>query len=94
MFARCTRRPLFAIPSSLKSKSTIAGVSTSKSPFISPVLLKRARSIAAEHTQLSHQNAEKYEVETAKKIGELSTVASALAEWENAQNVIAFVFLV
>ncbi len=54
---------------------------------ISPVLLRRARTVAAEHGQLSAANAENYEVAVAKKIGELSSVSSALKEWEEAQNV-------
>lgn len=55
--------------------------------FISPVLLNRARSIAREHAKLSSQNAENYDIATAKKIGELSTVTAALVEWDDAQNV-------
>lgn len=57
-------------------------------PSISPVLLQRARNIAAEHAKLSAQNAENYDIGTAKKIGELSSVTAALAEWDTAQNVI------
>jgi hypothetical protein len=63
---------------------------TSTKSFISPVLLNRARSIAGEHAKLSTQNAENYDVATAKKIGELSSVTAALAEWDTAQNVRAF----
>lgn len=62
--------------------------STDTASSISPILLKRARSIAEEHAKLSTQNAENYDVATAKKIGELSTVTAALAEWDTAQNVI------
>ncbi|KIX00710.1 uncharacterized protein Z518_09775 [Rhinocladiella mackenziei CBS 650.93] len=53
---------------------------------ISPILLQRARAIAAEHKQLSAANADNYDVSVAKKIGELSTVSTALREWEDAQN--------
>lgn len=60
--------------------------STDTASSISPILLKRARSIAEEHAKLSTQNAENYDVATAKKIGELSTVTAALAEWDTAQN--------
>ncbi len=63
-------------------------ISTSAKSSISPVLLKRARSIAGEHAKLSIQNAENYDNATAKKIGELSPVTAALVEWDNAQNVI------
>jgi peptide chain release factor 1 len=71
----------------LIARPTIAAVSTIKTALISPVLLKRARSVAEEHAKLSTQNAKTYEVETAKKLGELSVVTAALAEWETAQNV-------
>ncbi|KAJ4508505.1 Peptide chain release factor 1, mitochondrial [Exophiala dermatitidis] len=53
---------------------------------ISPVLLERARAIATEHQQLAAANANNYDVTTAKRIGELSSVAKALKEWEDAQN--------
>lgn len=87
MFARCIRRFLLSSPQLLSSRPGIAAVSTTAESFISPVLLKRARSIAEEHAKLANQNAENYDVATAKKIGELSTVTAALAEWDNAQNV-------
>jgi len=51
------------------------------------VLLHRARAVAAEHAQLSAANADNYDVSVAKKIGELSTVCTALKDWEDAQNV-------
>ncbi|KAF7512758.1 hypothetical protein GJ744_000325 [Endocarpon pusillum] len=86
MFARCIRRFLLPSPQSLSSRPGIAAVSTTADSSISPVLLRRARSIAEEHTKLANQNAENYDVATAKKIGELSTVTAALAEWDNAQN--------
>ena len=54
---------------------------------ISPVLLGRARSIAAEHSQLSRQLAQSYDTDTAKKAGELSNAARALQEWETANDV-------
>jgi peptide chain release factor 1 len=54
---------------------------------LSPILLERARAIAAEHQQLSDANAETYDVATAKKIGELGPVVSALKDWEDAQSV-------
>jgi hypothetical protein len=54
---------------------------------LSPVLLQRARAIAAEHQHLSTANAENYDVAVAKKIGELGPVVAALKEWEDAQSV-------
>ncbi|KAL2441914.1 Peptide chain release factor 1, mitochondrial [Exophiala dermatitidis] len=65
------------------SASTIPGDPESQ---ISPVLLERARAIAAEHQQLAAANANNYDVAAAKRIGELSSVAKALKEWEDAQN--------
>ena len=54
---------------------------------ISPVLLNRARSIAAEHARLSAQIAENYDVDVARRVGELGVVTSALKEWEDARQV-------
>lgn len=50
------------------------------------VLLKRARNIAAEHTKLSETLATDFDLQTAKRVGELSRVATALREWEAAQS--------
>jgi len=63
--------------------STAAGNSID----LSPLLLQRARAVAAEHQHLSAANAENYDVAVAKKIGELSPVVNALKEWEEAQSV-------
>ncbi|KAI9881531.1 MAG: hypothetical protein M1830_000094 [Pleopsidium flavum] len=49
---------------------------------ISIALLERARSIAAEHLKLSEILAQNFDSKTARKIGELSTVASTLRDWE------------
>ena len=89
MFAGCFGRFIFPSQPSLILGRTIAARSTSTKSFISPLLLKRARSIAEQHAKLSTQNAEDYNIATAKKIGELSTVTAALAEWDTANNVIA-----
>ncbi|EON69507.1 hypothetical protein W97_08767 [Coniosporium apollinis CBS 100218] len=56
---------------------------------VSPALLTRARSVAAEHGTLSKQLAEGFDTRTAKKVGELSPVASALKEWEYANESLA-----
>ncbi|KAJ9603901.1 Peptide chain release factor 1, mitochondrial [Cladophialophora chaetospira] len=53
---------------------------------LSPILLRRARAIAADHQQLSASNAETYDVAVAKKIGELGPIVTALKEWEDAQS--------
>ena len=60
-----------------------AGVDSEAAP--SSILLQRARSIAAEHATLSAQNAESYDVSVAKRVGELTSTASIVKEWEDAQ---------
>ncbi|KAL8833318.1 MAG: hypothetical protein Q9170_004343 [Blastenia crenularia] len=55
---------------------------------ISPALLRRARSIAAEHEKLTRSVQNEYNSQTAKKIGELSQVTEALEDWETANKVI------
>ncbi|KAL3458482.1 hypothetical protein BJX64DRAFT_301881 [Aspergillus heterothallicus] len=56
---------------------------------LSPALLTRARSMAAEHATLSDQLATSFDPKTAKRLGELRGVAKALAEWNNANKSIA-----
>lgn len=48
-------------------------------------MLQRARAISAEHASLSAENAEDYSVSTAKRIGELSPIVSALNAYDTAQ---------
>jgi len=43
--------------------------------------------VAAEHSKLSKQNAENYDLSVAKRIGELGSVTTALKEYEEAQDV-------
>ncbi|EOO02619.1 putative peptide chain release factor 1 protein [Phaeoacremonium minimum UCRPA7] len=50
-----------------------------------PVLLARARKLAAEHQQLSAALATDFDTTTAKRAGEISGVALALREWETAK---------
>lgn len=54
-----------------------------------PALLERARSIFAEHSQLSKDLANEYDITVARKLGELSSTAKALEHWESAQKVCA-----
>lgn len=56
---------------------------------LSPALLERARSIFAEHSQLSKDLANEYDITVARKLGELSSTAKALEHWESAQKVCA-----
>ncbi|KAG7009215.1 peptide chain release factor 1 [Physcia stellaris] len=53
-------------------------------PDISPALLGRARSVAAEHGKLARQLSAEYDTEVAKRVGELSTTVKALKDWESA----------
>ncbi|KAI1395023.1 release factor [Hypoxylon fuscum] len=53
------------------------------------VLLQRARNIAAEHEKLASALANDFDTKTAKRVGELSRVAEALKEWENARSSIS-----
>ncbi|KIW61566.1 hypothetical protein PV05_01671 [Exophiala xenobiotica] len=79
---RTAARPSFARVRYQSSSSTPSESFTQ----ISPILLRRARAVAAERDQLSAANAENYDVTVAKKIGELSPVCTALKDWEDAQN--------
>ncbi|KAI4180761.1 MAG: hypothetical protein L6R41_007032 [Letrouitia leprolyta] len=58
------------------------------SPKISPSLLGRAQSIAAEHEKLLREIQEGYDSQSAKRIGELSAVTNALKGWETANKAI------
>ncbi|KAF2092105.1 release factor [Saccharata proteae CBS 121410] len=66
-------------------RQSIRWQSTNTSESISPALLSRARSIAAEHDQLTKKLAENFDINTAKRIGEISRVADALKEWDRAE---------
>ncbi|KAK0727180.1 hypothetical protein B0T26DRAFT_121702 [Lasiosphaeria miniovina] len=58
---------------------------TDPTPGISPSLLERARKIAAEHGQLSVSLEANFDPKTAKRAGEISRVAAALREFEQAR---------
>jgi peptide chain release factor 1 len=60
---------------------------TSTDGILSPILLRRARSIAEEHKRLFSENAENYDLAVAKKIGEMGPVMLAVKEWNEAHNV-------
>ncbi|KAI0151466.1 hypothetical protein BJ166DRAFT_536142 [Pestalotiopsis sp. NC0098] len=51
-----------------------------------PALLQRARNIAAEHKDLQSVLSEDFDAKAAKRMGDLSNVANALAEWEAARS--------
>lgn len=54
---------------------------------ISAALLGRAHSIAAEHSKLSELLTQNFDPKMARKIGELSTVANTLKDWERTNEV-------
>jgi peptide chain release factor 1 len=49
-------------------------------------LLQRARNIAAEHAQLQNALATDFDPKSARRLGELSRVATALKDWESARS--------
>ncbi|ORY68990.1 uncharacterized protein BCR38DRAFT_455780 [Pseudomassariella vexata] len=61
-------------------------VSTDAHSALPPVLLQRARSIAEEHSALSASLATSFDPKAAKRLGELSRVATALHAFESAQS--------
>ncbi|KAK0635747.1 hypothetical protein B0T17DRAFT_517127 [Bombardia bombarda] len=78
----CARlRPLGRIvfPTSIRRAST--AVSTG----LQPILLERARKITAEHEELVASLATDFNSKTAKRVGEISRVATALKELEDAR---------
>ncbi|KIV82939.1 hypothetical protein PV11_05004 [Exophiala sideris] len=86
LYSKCLGRslPLVARPGFARAR--FQTTSSEPESQVSPVLLRRARAVAAEHAQLSAANADNYGVSVAKKIGELSTVCTALKDWEEAQS--------
>lgn len=57
--------------------------------MLSPVLIERARKIAAEHDQLTKTLADDFDTKNAKRAGEIASVASALREWDTANSSIS-----
>lgn len=67
--------------------SVLTLFAVSKDTGLSAALLSRARSIAAEHANLSKLLADSFDAKVAKRVGELAPVASALKDWDNANEV-------
>lgn len=61
-------------------------VAASNGP-LSAALLNRARSVAAEHALLSSRLGETFDAKVAKRVGELTPIVNALAEWDKANEV-------
>ncbi|OSS54659.1 hypothetical protein B5807_00114 [Epicoccum nigrum] len=51
---------------------------------VPPALLSRARNIASEHKSLTEKLANGFDTKSAKKLGEYSSIVSALEKWEKA----------
>ncbi|KAL5361880.1 hypothetical protein BJX96DRAFT_90761 [Aspergillus floccosus] len=64
-------------------------LNTSIDTGLSPALLTRARSLAAEHESLSAKLEDSFDAKTAKRIGELAAITKVLKEWDNANESIA-----
>ncbi|KAI4240042.1 MAG: hypothetical protein L6R40_005385 [Gallowayella cf. fulva] len=63
--------------------------SKSTNPAISPSLLKRATSLAAEYNHLSRQIQAEYDGIKAKRIGDLASISRALEQWLSANKSVA-----
>jgi len=51
---------------------------------VPPALLSRARNIASEHKSLTKKLADGFDTKSAKKLGEYSSIVSALEKWDKA----------
>jgi peptide chain release factor 1 len=65
---------------------TRKGTTTSDSTIPS-LLLAQAQAIASEHNELTSKLSKEYDARTAKRVGELSSVADALKDWNKASKV-------
>ncbi|MCJ1435372.1 hypothetical protein MMC27_004744 [Xylographa pallens] len=87
------RRVGYAIPRQYKCRvirwrpARFSSSATSSTATLSPTFLGRARALTAEYAELSDQLAKNYDVNIAKKVGELSPTSTALSDWEQASSV-------
>ena len=65
----------------------LQSTSATSATTISPILLSRARALAAEHNQLAERLDKEYDNQTAKRAGSLAPVATAFSSWEAASSV-------
>ncbi|OAA68458.1 mitochondrial translation release factor [Niveomyces insectorum RCEF 264] len=68
-------------------KRTLTG-DPSTTSSVPPVLLERARRLAAEHSELKRSLETQYDTKSAKRAGEIQSVAQALTEWDEAQRAV------
>ncbi|KAK4991777.1 Peptide chain release factor 1, mitochondrial [Elasticomyces elasticus] len=66
--------------------TTTCAVSSPTPSSISPALLSRARSVAAEHSVITKKLATDFDTRAAKRLGELSATTAALKEWDEAND--------
>ncbi|KAI9719043.1 MAG: hypothetical protein M1812_003673 [Candelaria pacifica] len=64
-------------------------VKHSSSQYITPALLGRARSLAAEHVLLSAQLDERFDSKTAKRVGEIANIARYVKKWEQSEKALS-----
>ncbi|RHZ53075.1 putative mitochondrial translation release factor (RF-1) [Aspergillus thermomutatus] len=79
--SRCLARSARA---TLSHKAISQPRNLNTSAHLSPALLNRARSLAAEHTRLSTHFTDSFDAKIAKRVGELASIAKALREWDRA----------
>ncbi|KAJ5219789.1 hypothetical protein N7468_008993 [Penicillium chermesinum] len=74
----------FLRPLHLGHRLPFRALHTAQDAGLSPVLLTRARLLAAEHTRLTDKLSDSFDTKVAKRAGELASVTAALRKWENA----------
>jgi RNase adaptor protein for sRNA GlmZ degradation len=73
--------------SSIAIRATADNVQAAVSENVPQALLTRARTIAAEHKQLTEKLADGFDTRSAKKLGEYSPIVNALGDWDKANEV-------
>ncbi|EME46641.1 hypothetical protein DOTSEDRAFT_52072 [Dothistroma septosporum NZE10] len=84
--ASCWRALARPISRRLNVQRRVQSTAASVSDSISPALLSRARSLASEHASLAQKLASDYDAEAAKRLGELSTTARAIDDYDKARS--------
>ncbi|PKS07719.1 hypothetical protein jhhlp_006327 [Lomentospora prolificans] len=83
------RRPLTPVLRSRASPQARRYTSSDIKTTLPPALLQRARNLSSEHDRLSDSLSAAFDTKTAKRVGELSNVATALREFDEAQDSLA-----
>ncbi|KEZ40660.1 Peptide chain release factor 1, mitochondrial [Scedosporium apiospermum] len=82
------RRPLTPILR-YRAPQFFRSASSDTTTSLPPALLQRARNLASEHDRLSKSLSDSFDTKTARRVGELSNVATALQEFDEAQDSLA-----